>query len=78
MTDVVVELRPHESQQDLLERFRRKVEKSGLLREIRRKRWFVSKSEQHRLAKRRAIRRERSRKKPGWQQGERQLTKITR
>ena len=42
MTDVVVELRPYESQQDLLERFRQEVEKSDFLRESRRKRWFVT------------------------------------
>ena len=52
-----VELRENESQQQLLTRFRKKVAKSGKLRDIRRKRWFVSKSEKRRIAKKKAIRR---------------------
>jgi len=38
-------LRPNESQDQLLKRFRKKVAKSGILSTVRRKRWFVSKSE---------------------------------
>ena len=43
MTSVV--LRPNESQEQLLKRFRKKVVKSGVLSTVRRKRWFISKSE---------------------------------
>lgn len=52
-----VELRNNESQQQLLRRFRKKVAKSGRLTAVRRKRWFVSKSEMRRIAKKKAIRR---------------------
>ena len=41
----------------LLKRFRKKVVKSGVLSTVRRKRWFVSKSEQRRMEKKKAIRR---------------------
>lgn len=54
-----VYLRPGESQDDLLRRFRKQVAKSGILKDVRRKRWYVSKSEQRRQAKARAIRRAR-------------------
>ncbi|HIE58017.1 MAG TPA: 30S ribosomal protein S21 [Anaerolineales bacterium] len=56
-----VELRPNESQEQLLRRFRRKVAKSGVLSTVRRKRWFVSKSELRRIQKKKAIRRSRRR-----------------
>jgi len=52
-----VVLRPNESQDSLLKRFRKKVVKSGVLSTIRRKRWFVSKSELRRVEKKKAIRR---------------------
>jgi small subunit ribosomal protein S21 len=52
-----VSLRPNESQDGLLKRFRKKVVKSGVLSTIRRKRWFVSKSEMRRVEKKKAIRR---------------------
>lgn len=52
-----VELRSNESQQQLLVRFRKKVAKSGRLKDVRRKRWFVSKSELRRIAKKKAVRR---------------------
>ena len=55
MTTVV--LRPNESQDMLLKRFRKKVAKSGILSTDRRKRWFVSKSELRRIQKKKAIRR---------------------
>jgi small subunit ribosomal protein S21 len=54
-----VELRPNESQEQLLRRFRKKVAKSGVLSTVRRKRWFVSKSELRRIQKKKAIRRSR-------------------
>lgn len=54
-----VNLRPGESQEELLRRWRKAVVKSGVLKALRRKRWFISKSEQRRLAKARALRRAR-------------------
>ena len=56
-----VELRPNESQEQLFRRFRKKVAKSGVLSTVRRKRWFVSKSELRRIQKKKAIRRSRRR-----------------
>lgn len=53
----VVNLRPNESQDSLLKRFRKKVAKSGVLSTVRRKRWFVSKSELRRIQKKKAVRR---------------------
>jgi small subunit ribosomal protein S21 len=55
MTTVI--LRPNESQDQLLKRFRKKVAKSGILSTVRRKRWFVSKSELRRIQRKKAIRR---------------------
>jgi small subunit ribosomal protein S21 len=52
-----VVLRPNETQDQLLKRFRKKVAKSGILSTVRRKRWFVSKSELRRIQKKKAIRR---------------------
>lgn len=60
-----VNLRPNESQDQLLKRFRKKVAKSGILSTVRRKRWFVSKSELRRIQKKKAIRRGRRRTKDG-------------
>ena len=56
-----VTLRPNESQDQLLKRFRKKVAKSGVLSTVRRKRWFVSRSELRRIQKKKAIRRGRRR-----------------
>lgn len=53
--------RPNESQEQLLKRFRKKVSKSGVLSTVRRKRWFVSKSELRRIQRKKAIRRLRRR-----------------
>jgi small subunit ribosomal protein S21 len=52
-----VNLRPNESQDMLLKRFRKKVVKSGVLSTVRRKRWFISKSELRRVEKKKSIRR---------------------
>lgn len=52
-----VKLRPNESQQDLLRRFRKKVTRSGNSAALRRKRWFVSRTEERRLERKKAIRR---------------------
>lgn len=53
----VVTLRNNESQDQLLKRFRKKVVKSGVLSTVRRKRWFVSKSEQRRMERKKSMRR---------------------
>lgn len=52
-----VVLRSGESQDGLLKRFRKKVVKSGVLSTVRRKRWFVSKSELRRMEKKKSVRR---------------------
>ena len=52
-----VVLRPNESQEQLLRRFRKQVVKGGVLSTIRNKRWFISKSEKRRIEKKKAIRR---------------------
>ena len=54
-----VELRSNESQEQLLRRFNKAVIKSKVLADVRRKRWFVSKSELERIEKKKAIRRQR-------------------
>ncbi|RPI65880.1 MAG: 30S ribosomal protein S21 [Geobacteraceae bacterium] len=55
MTSVTI--RQNESQDQLLKRFRKKVAKSGILSTVRRKRWFVSKSELRRIDRKKSIRR---------------------
>jgi small subunit ribosomal protein S21 len=59
LTKVV--LRPGESPESLLRRFRKKVARDRILSEAKRKRYFVSKSEERRIAQRKAMRRERKR-----------------
>lgn len=59
-----VHLRSNESQEQLLRRFRKKVAKSGVLSTVRRKRWFVSKSELRRIQKKKAVRRHKRRGSP--------------
>ena len=59
-----VTLRSNESQEQLLRRFRKKVIKSGILSTVRRKRWFISKSELRRINKKKAIRRMKRRNIP--------------
>ena len=51
-----VNLRANETQDQLFKRFRSKVARSGVLREVRLKRCFVPKSETRRLEKQKAIR----------------------
>jgi len=55
LTKVV--LRPNESQESLLRRFRKTVIRDRVMSEVRKRRWFMSPSEQRRLAKKKAIRR---------------------
>ena len=54
-------LRQGESPESLLRRFRKKVARDRILSEAKRKRYFVSKSEERRIAQRKAMRRERKR-----------------
>ena len=58
-----VTLRPNESQEQLLKRFKKKIMRSGLLSQLRNKRWFVSKSEIRRIDKKKAILRINKRKR---------------
>jgi small subunit ribosomal protein S21 len=60
-----VVLRDGESQQQLARRFRKKVISSKVLGEVRNRRWFVSKNEQRREDKKKAIRRAKQRTKYG-------------
>ena len=53
--------RNNESQPQLFRRFRKVVTSSRVLSDVRRKRWFVSRSEQRRIEKKKAIRRNRRR-----------------
>lgn len=59
----IVKLSPNESQQDLLRRFRKKVVRSGSLSALRSKRWFVSRTEQRRIDRKKAIRRMKQRQR---------------
>lgn len=56
-----VEKKNNESPEQLLRRFRKKVSRSGVMSDVRKKRWHVSKSELRRLEKKKAIRRTRRR-----------------
>jgi small subunit ribosomal protein S21 len=58
-----VTLKPNETQESLLRRFRKKVTNSGVLSTVRRKRWHISKSELRRIEKKKAIRRSRRRQR---------------
>jgi small subunit ribosomal protein S21 len=58
-------LRRGESQESLLRRFRKRVTRDRILSDAKKKRFFVSKSEQKRIARRKAMRRERKRR---WRQ----------
>jgi small subunit ribosomal protein S21 len=56
-----VELKSGESQESLLRRFRKQVTEARILSDVKKKRFFVSKSEKRRRARLKAIRRERQR-----------------
>ena len=58
-----VTLKPNETQESLLRRFRKRVTNSGILSTVRRKRWHMSKSELRRIEKKKAIRRSRRRQR---------------
>ncbi len=52
-------MRPNETQEQLFRRFKKSVVKSRVLTDVRRKRWYVSKSELDRIEKKKAVRRQR-------------------
>jgi small subunit ribosomal protein S21 len=52
-----VKRRSGESPEQLIRRFKKEVMKSKVLSDVRRKRWFISKSELRRIEKKKAIRR---------------------
>jgi small subunit ribosomal protein S21 len=56
-----VTIREGESFDSLLRRFRKEVTKSRILSDVKKKRFFVSKSEERRRAQRKAVSRERKR-----------------
>ena len=58
-----VVLRGDESQEQLLKRFRKKVQRERVLSDVRKKRFFLSNSEKRRIALRKAKRRERNRER---------------
>lgn len=58
-----VMLKTGESQEQLLKRFRKKVQRERVLSDVRKKRFFLSNSEKRRIALRKAKRRERNRKR---------------
>jgi len=58
---VKVVKRNGESEQQLMRRFRKAVSRSGKMSEVRKRRWFISKNEERRLAKKKAIRRQKRR-----------------
>lgn len=60
---VTVKLRPGESQERLLRRFRKAVVRSRILSKVRRKRYFVSKGEKKRIKHKKAIRRAQRRRR---------------
>jgi small subunit ribosomal protein S21 len=58
---MTVKIRPGESQEMLLKRFRKEVATARILSTYRKKRWFVSKSELRRKARKKAMRKPDSR-----------------
>ena len=66
-----VSLREGESQEALLRRFQRSIQNSGLLREVKAKRFFISPGEKVRIAARKAAarHRRRARKEAGLETG---------
>ena len=56
VSPISVELRPGESQDSILKRFRKAVAEARILPIVRQKRWFTSKSEIKRIKRQKAIR----------------------
>ena len=59
-----VERKSDETEEQLLRRFRKKVARSRMMSELRRRRWHVSKSEVRRIHKKKMIRRSKRRSSP--------------
>ena len=59
-----VRLREGEDSENLLKRFQTTMQRSGILRDLRNRRFFRSKGEQARLDKQRSLRRMRRKRKP--------------
>jgi small subunit ribosomal protein S21 len=66
---VTVEIRHGESGEQLLRRFRKKVQRARVMPAVRRKRWYMKPSDVRRLKQRKAIRRQRRRE---WRKERRQ------
>ncbi len=64
-----VKLKPGESPESLLRRFRKRVTNAGILSTVRRKRWHISKSELRRIEKKKAVRRSRRRQRKAQTRG---------
>lgn len=60
-----VVIRSNETPEQLLRRFNKEVTKSRVLADVRRKRWHIPKSELRRIAKKKAIRRQKRVSKQG-------------
>jgi small subunit ribosomal protein S21 len=56
-----VTLKPNESQDSLLRRFRKKVTRERILSDVKKKRFFIKKSEERRRALRKAVRKQKQR-----------------
>jgi small subunit ribosomal protein S21 len=54
-------LKPGESQDSLLRRFRKKVTRERILSDVKKKRFFIKKSEERRRALRKAVRKQKQR-----------------
>ncbi|MDH7484902.1 MAG: 30S ribosomal protein S21 [Anaerolineae bacterium] len=64
-------MRPGESPESLLKRFRKEVTRSKVLSTVRRKRWYVSPSELRRRKRQKAIRKaRRQQRKVAWRDTE--------
>ena len=59
-----VTLREGEDPESLLKRFQTSIQRSGILRDLRNRRFFRTKGEQTRLDKQRSLRRIRRRRRP--------------
>ena len=59
-----VRIREGEDGENLLKRFQTTMQRSGILRDLRNRRFFRSKGEQERLDKQRSLRRMRRKRKP--------------
>ncbi len=58
-----VSMRHNETSDQLFRRFRKKMIRAGVLGDVQRKRWFVSKSEARRIQKKKALRRNQRRQR---------------